>query len=673
MGNKKEKNNEKMSIKTKLLIVFLSIGIAPILIFAIISGVIIQSSMYKREVASLKQISSMVTENIDKWGDDNIILAEDIASSQIVLSNDIEGIQKELRNKQAQDTGILNIMYVDFSGNVLADSLGSKNENINSESYFEEVTKGYSYVSNVLKDDNNRYIIFSSPIKVDNAITGYIINKVKINSIGECIGKITYSKEGQVYTFNNDGYITYHSDSDKIMNENILDSKGNLSSAVEKALEGNFNSVNYSYKDEKGVAVYNFIPSLKWGIMTTIPNSDIYKGVKNVFMTFIPVVIIIVAIIIVLVLYISKIFGKIISDIDLFTQEVASGNLTVNCQLSGAKELVDIGDNLNGMAESLKDLVVSISGKSNFLKNESEKLNGLSISAEDNSRDISKAMEEIAEGSVSQAEKTDDVLNHVRELDGRMNQLTQKVEETNDVIKLSDIALTKGNNGTMELKKSTEEQFRLVAQAVKEVNELGDFIGNIDNIIETIQDITEQTSLLALNASIEAARAGESGKGFAVVAEEVAKLADESQKATAQTATILESIRNKTDEARKIMVSIDNGMKRQANTVNETMNIFEEITCADNKISENIKSFSDLSEYIKGFSDELLQLIETLASSAEESAAVSEEVTASSDDQLNVVGKVKMSGDNILQIVNELKENIDKFKTEEEKINEENI
>nr|WP_243159422.1 methyl-accepting chemotaxis protein [Clostridium sp. SM-530-WT-3G] len=120
----------------------------------------------------------------------------------------------------------------------------------------------------------------------------------------------------------------------------------------------------------------------------------------------------------------------------------------------------------------------------------------------------------------------------------------------------------------MELKKSTEEQFRLVEQAVEEVNKLGDFIGNIDNIIETIQDITEQTSLLALNASIEAARAGESGKGFAVVAEEV---------------------------------------------------------------------------------------------------------TASSEDQFNVVGKVKMSGNNILQIVNELKENIDKFKTEEEKINEENI
>lgn len=675
MENKKTQMKKTMSIKIQLLLSFLITGIIPLLVFAIISGMIIKGSMYKSEITSLKQISSMVTENIDKWGDDNIILAEDIAGSQIVLSNNIEGIQNELKNKQAQDTGILNIMYVDLSGNVLADGLGSKNESIKEEVYFKEVSKGYSYVSSVLTDDkNNAYIVFSAPIKYDNNVTGYIVNKVKTDSIGERIGKITYSKEGHVYTFDSSGDITYHSNSNEIIGKNIVNIRNNLSTAAVKALEGNFNSINYDYNGEKGAAVYNFIPSLKWGTMTTIPNSDIYKGVISVFVTSIPVVIIITIAIIIFVLYISKIFGNIITNIDMFTREVAGGNLTVSCELNGARELVNIGDNLNEMAESLKELVLSINEKSNFLKGASEELNESAVSAEDNSRDISKAMDEIAEGSVSQAEKTDDVLNHVRELDNRMNKLTEKVEETNDVLKVSDEALIKGNNGTKELQKSTEEQFKLVGHAVGEVNELADFLGNIDNIIDTISDIAEQTSMLALNASIEAARAGESGKGFAVVAEEVAKLAAESQKATIETASILGNIRTKADAASNIMKSIDEGMKKQSATVDETMDIFNEITRADSRISENIKSFSDLSEYVKTFIDELLQLIETLASSAEESAAVAEEVTASSEDQINVVGKVKTSGDDILQIVNELKENIDKFKIEEEKeINEENI
>lgn len=673
MEKERAQMNKKVSIQTQMLAVFLGIGVIPLLIFSIISGMIIRSSMYKREITSLKQISSMVTENIDKWGDRNILLAEDIATSQIVLSNNIEGIQKEIRNKQSQDTGILNIMYVDLSGNVLADSLGSKDANIKEEVYFEEVTKGYSYVSNVINDGNDTYIIFSSPIKVDNIITGYIVNKVKADSISESIGKIMYSKSGQVYTFNSDGYITYHNNKDKIMNENIMNIQSNLSIGAAKAIEGNFNSIDYTYQGENGVAVYNYIPSLNWGSMTTITKSDIYEGVRNVFIMSIPVILAIVAILVIIVLYISKSFGKIITKIASFTKGVSDGNLTVNCEIDGAREIVHIGNNLNNMSESLKNLVASINSKSNFLKGQSEELNELAVSAEDNSRDISKAMEEIAEGSVSQAEKTDDVLNHVRELDIKMSELSQRVEETNNVLRLSDIALIKGNKGTKELKESTEEQSNLVGKAVDEMNELACFIGSIDNIIETIKNITEQTSLLALNASIEAARAGESGKGFAVVAEEVAKLAEESKKATEETSCILESIRSKADTTKIIMNSIDSGMKRQCDTVDETMNIFDEITCADNKIAENVKEFSDLSEYIKEFSDELLQLIETLASSAEESAAVAEEVTASSEDQISVVGKVKVSADYILKIVNELKENIDKFKIEEEKADEENI
>ena len=136
----KDKNNEK-TLKTKLLFSFLSVGILPLIIFALICGVIIKSSMYSSEILSLKQISRMITDNLDNWADDNVILVEDIATSQTVYSTDIDSIQQELRNKQGQDTGILNIMYVDTNGNIIADSLGSKGENISSEPYFKDVSK----------------------------------------------------------------------------------------------------------------------------------------------------------------------------------------------------------------------------------------------------------------------------------------------------------------------------------------------------------------------------------------------------------------------------------------------------------------------------------------------------------------------------------------------------
>lgn len=470
---------------------------------------------------------------------------------------------------------------------------------------------------------------------------------------------------GNIFTFNSDGEITYDSDKSKIMNKNILsDDFNELAIGAKKALDGNFSSIDYKYSGEGGTAVYNFIPSLKWGTMTTIPNKSMYAGVINVFLISIPLIIILCVLIVIIALNILKRIMDPILSLANLSKEVASGDLIVECDLKGTREITQIGNDFNEMIKSLKDLVKSIQGKSDNLKTASVTLDEMACAAEVTSKDLSKAMDEIARGAVEQASKTEDILTHVKSLDEKMGELTAELNETNNALKVSEEALINGNKHTRELKDSTESQSKLIGEIVKEVSELSVFVGNVDKIIEVISDIANQTSLLALNASIEAARAGESGKGFAVVAEEVGKLANESQGATNQIFSILNNIRAKANSTTDLMNSINNSMEIQNSTVNETLSIFDDITNADQKISNNIKSFNNLIEYVKEFSDELLNLIETLASSAEESAAVAEEVTASAENQIGVVERVKESGDNLLDIVDELHANIENFKTE---------
>lgn len=125
------KNREKkLTLKAQMIVSFLCVGIIPLILFSIISIFIIKSSMYNSEIMSLKQISSMVTANLDKWGDDNIVLVEDIASSPIIFSNNIDNINADLKNKQGQHTYISNIMYIDPHGNILADALGSDRKSV---------------------------------------------------------------------------------------------------------------------------------------------------------------------------------------------------------------------------------------------------------------------------------------------------------------------------------------------------------------------------------------------------------------------------------------------------------------------------------------------------------------------------------------------------------------
>src|SRR5918999_1637693 len=93
----------------------------------------------------------------------------------------------------------------------------------------------------------------------------------------------------------------------------------------------------------------------------------------------------------------------------------------------------------------------------------------------------------------------------------------------------------------------------VVAEAAGKVEELGKLGEKIGAVVETIDDIAEQTNLLALNAAIEAARAGEHGKGFAVVADEVRKLAERSQRETKAIADLIRDVQAGTREAVQAM------------------------------------------------------------------------------------------------------------------------
>jgi len=188
-----------------------------------------------------------------------------------------------------------------------------------------------------------------------------------------------------------------------------------------------------------------------------------------------------------------------------------------------------------------------------------------------------------------------------------------------------------------------------VGKSADKVRNLGSQSERIGVVVEVIEDIADQTNLLALNAAIEAARAGEHGRGFAVVADEVRKLAEKTVKATKEIADIVLSIQ---EEGREAVESMELGSK----AIDKGTNLSEKMGFAIGEIETNATLASDQVNMIAASMEELSASIVEMASNMEQIAAMTEQYSASNNE-------IVESMDNVSDMAKEMLSQSERFKT----------
>jgi len=191
------------------------------------------------------------------------------------------------------------------------------------------------------------------------------------------------------------------------------------------------------------------------------------------------------------------------------------------------------------------------------------------------------------------------------------------------------------------------------------VNNMDDKVVEIATILETITAIAEQTNLLALNAAIESARAGEAGKGFAVVATEIKKLAEETTKATEIIKGKIDNIQNESKKAVSFMAESMEVVSKTKGAVDNTGDKFQLIIESIELLSMNVKKINDISKVMDIKKDKMIEVIQNISSSSEETSAGSEEVSASAEEQLAIISESSNQAKQLeilaLELMNELK------------------
>ena len=309
---------------------------------------------------------------------------------------------------------------------------------------------------------------------------------------------------------------------------------------------------------------------------------------------------------------------------------------------------------LTDLVRTVRDTVINLDETSDFLKVSSDEIN-IALG------EVSEAVNEIATSSTKQAIDTQHATSDVTALGDLIQNNTDNSNRlnhmSNDIAKLTEEGLTLVNHLSVETSKNAV----LFEDIFSVINQTQDSTEKISEASRLITEISNQTNLLALNAAIEAARAGEAGKGFAVVADEIRKLAEQTANSTTIIDTMLTDLVSNVKTAQQKSDIVREALHIQSNNVNQTESKYNEIVSVLNHMENEIKSLSQISASMESNRNNVLDVIHSLSSIAEENAASTEETSASTEEILATVNELANTNEVLRRLVIDLNELISDF------------
>ncbi len=639
-----------MHIGRSVIFVFLIVAVITICIV----GWTIMTSKEKELTLESKAASNQLTAFLDQYtrGAEQLAVNPDIKhimneikqGDNILKAEKMNSVMEYLINIANTDTeNVMAVWLSDLDANALAQSDGFVSDetwDITGRGWYGCITDKKTILTEPYIDSSTGKMILSAAAPVYDDTTGAVIGAVgfdiSLDHMTNVLQGYKIGRGGYLLLLSKNGTFLYHPQSNFI--EKKI-SEINISQNVADAVASK-KSVFLKYKAE-GVTKYGSLePAGDTGylVLSSLPMSEYYAILIAMVVTLIILFAVGISLIALSIRRSAANVTKPILELNHTAQQLAAGNLNVQLAITSNNEIGELGESIGKTVNRLKEYIVYIDetaevlsqisdGKLHItLKNDyvgefqkiktallniSGSMNQVMEGINASSERVSVGASELASASQVLAEGAELQAASIEELAATTNSVADHVEESRRGAEAS-------AKETAKVTAMIEQNQTKMMMMMEAMNKIQQTSQQVVGIIQTIEEIADQTNLLSLNASIEAARAGDAGKGFAVVADEIGKLALESAKAANSTRNLIEISMEEISKGNEIATDAMNALKDSVNAVDH--------------VNEMIKNTAQ-SSVVQAESMEQLRVgIEEIARGIQDNSAASEETSATSEE-----------------------------------------
>jgi len=456
--------------------------------------------------------------------------------------------------------------------------------------YFDYKNSGKERMLDIYTEENGEKNLYLSYQQLNGR--GMVGVAKSLDKMANMLGTFKIEQSGFVYLVDAKGKVQLHQDTRQIASASLE----NLYAGTDTSLLLNSSDFSLLETDINGETMFiasSYIASMDWYLIGQVPEEEVFALLeKSAYQTYVWTALIVILFIIFAIIVATSVTRPIAHVADMLHDiGEGEGDLRQRLPVNGDDEVAMLAKGFNSFVNKIQETVAEVT----------ETSEQLSLSAKGL---LNQAQQTHADSRV-QKDQTMMVVTAINEMGATVNEIARNAAHASGAAKDTNTETTSGQNVVTQTRETINQLSSDVETLGEVIESLATHTNSIDNVLDVIRAVSEQTNLLALNAAIEAARAGEAGRGFAVVADEVRSLASRTAASTDEVQSMIDKLQSEANRAVSAM----------AQSRSSSLNGVAAVDKANQSlisISEGIAIISDMNIQVAAATEEQSTVVEDI-------------------------------------------------------------